>query len=196
MSRETDEDVLRRALSGDRAASNELALRLGPVLSVCARRFRRRTGATTDERDLVQVAWEELCRGQLKPLRAWSADKGASLSTHVQRIAWRKWSHLLEKAKTERRGGTMQPTDFDPDDIGAPAPTPEGDVAGRQEVAAFERWLWPQLAPKGQLIARYIHHDGMTPAETASALGVTVTVVNNWTFKIRTLARRYFGGDN
>jgi DNA-directed RNA polymerase specialized sigma24 family protein len=188
MSRDTDEDVLRRALSGDRTAFDELALRLGPVLSVCARRFRRKTGASADERDLVQVAWEELCRADMKTLRAWSEDKGASLGTYVQRVAWRKWSHLLKKG-----GGGVPVADVEPDELHALGPTVEEDVGGREVVAQFEQWLWPQLALKGQLIARYIYRDGMTPAETAGALGVTVTVVNNWTFKIRTLARKYFG---
>lgn len=191
MSHASDEDLLRRVLSGERAASNELALRLGPVLLTCARRFRKRTGASTAEQELVQDAWVELCRDEMKALRAWRVDKGASLGTYVQRVAWRKWTHLQRKVQSDRRGGGMQPVEVDPDELHARQPTSEEEVGGREVVAQLEQWLWPQIALKGQLIARYIHHDGLSPAETARAMGVTVTVVNNWTFKIRTLVRTY-----
>lgn len=178
---------MRRARAGDRAATAELVERVTLVVSARARWFIRRYGVRWDVREMVDDVWVCLLADDWRRLMKWRGNGGKSLPGFVaDPIATQLWLNDL-------RGTRPEPGEpAEPAEPGAgPEPTPERLAVSRDLLARLWSFLVESLPPFGLSVLRLRFTDGLASAEVAAALGVSVQVVDNWIFKIRTLARQF-----
>ena len=182
--------LVRRAISGDRAAGRTLLRRLTPVirarlLSLCG----VRAGKVPVD-DLVQDVWVALLENRGRLLLAYDPSRGASFDGYVGGVTTRVACNLRRVACAAKRGGASLTLVID--ESSEPAcsgPSPVDRAENRELVATLTEHLLKELPVRGQLVLAHLFGDGRSPQQTAHAMGVNVQVVYNWQHRIRKLAR-------
>src|SRR5262245_34227038 len=149
-------------------------------------RYRCRKFRNLSEDDLVQATWVRLLENDRRALLRYDPSI-SSPSTYVGRIADRvvidfarkKQPRCARDIRIERLIDTHSNI--------------EHRIIAKDQAEKFHMHLRRVFPERGRTI--YILHfiDGAPITEIATTLGVREQVVHNWIFKIRTLARKFFG---
>ncbi len=164
-------ELVERILDGDEAAFNEFVHRYGTVIYAALRRFRQLSREDAD--DLAQVVFQRLLENNQRALRAW---QGGSLAAYLRRMT----RHAAIDALRARRPEDHVTIDGEGEDeeVFVPDPNPGPDAAA---LLAEQRRMMSEamsrLAPADQDILRLVDLDGLTYAEAAGRLDITVNNV-------------------
>ena len=170
-----EEDLVRRARTGDAAAFEELALRYEPLLLRTGRFLLRDADAARDaSQEVLLRAWKALPGCELRgPFRAWLL----ALLRHL----------CLDRARADARRSAAV----------AAAPRPEpvaaaGAEAGlaRREREDLLRAALASLTERQRLALVLIVREGMASREVAQVLGCSETTARVTAFQARRRARR------
>ena len=193
MAASTDEELIRKALSGDEAAWRTLRDRLLPIINATIRTFGQTRGLARlgyDEKDLWQEVLLHLIKRDYHALRRYTAAEG-SLAAYVRTVVRNRLRDLtrMRDAKAE-----LVPLDESAEPL-APAPSPEALVLTRERLMTVRTAVLTELPPKGQVIFQYLFVDEVPDKEVAVILNVSPQVIANWKHKIRRLARKRLADD-
>src|SRR5262245_62231248 len=108
----TDQWIVARALSDDRAALAELARQLAPIIRARIARVLRRRASAGQPRcaldDLTQEVFVRLFASERRALRAWDPARGLSLASFVGLIAEREASSALYSQRRMPRSDGLE----------------------------------------------------------------------------------------
>jgi len=188
-----DHRLVRRALEGEAEAAAALIRRLMPVIRsrtrVMLSRDGRKLGASEGD-DLVQEVWLKLVEDDGRRLRAFDAERGASLEGYVGLLAQSEIRQLLRMRAAKKRGGHLVAIEA-AEELRADIASPEEATLAGQLARRLGEHLDTELPARGRLVFRYAFHDHLEADEVARILGVTVQVIYNWQHKIRAAARAF-----
>ena len=192
-----DEELCRRAASGDRQAEETLVRRHYRLVRSCARPFFL---AGWDSEDLIQ----EGMLGLLKAIREYKPDRDASFRTFAEICVRSRLASLLRDSVRDKRKASTQSVSlnspgFDSDSNAMFAPmvqrNPEEFLIDREHTAALLSGVRKQLSEFEAVILGY-YLDGLSCREIAAAVGKTPKSVDNAVQRIRRkVARRILSGD-
>ena len=192
-----DEELCRRAASGDRQAEETLVRRHYRLVRSCARPFFL---AGWDSEDLIQ----EGMLGLLKAIREYKPGRDASFRTFAEICVRSRLSSLLRDSVRDKRKASTQSVSlnspgFDSNSSAMFAPMlqrdPEEFLIDREHTAALLSGVRKQLSEfEAVILGRYL--DGLSCREIAAAVGKTPKSVDNAVQRIRRkVARRILSGD-
>lgn len=181
---QTDDGALvRRILSGDREAFDELVARYQRVVFAISYRM---TGSAPEAEDLCQDVFLAVFRNLDR------FDPSRPLGPWIRKIACNGALHFIRHRGVERR--SLREPDREPDgwvaaDVADPAPSPEDAAAGREIDIRLQRTLlaFPEK-PRLAFTLKYV--EGLTAAEIAEALDVPRNTVKTWLLRARETLRR------
>ncbi|MEZ4467235.1 MAG: sigma-70 family RNA polymerase sigma factor [bacterium] len=184
-----DRALVRTALAGDADAQRHLVDRLAPVFWAALRRSLGPGAGEAVLWDAYQRIWATAWERDGRLLRAFDPAR-ASLEHYAAHILARHViGHQARAHARQKRGGGAVHVPME-----AAATTVAAPEESRLEEAQLAQRIVEQvmavLPARGQLVLQLIYGDGRTPAEAADDLGVSRQVIDNWTFRIRTEARR------
>ena len=186
-------DLVAPALSGDKRSLSRLVDRLLPLVRAITRRVLNRWSGSRvgphDGDDLVQEVWLRLFREDGARLRGFDPSRGMSFRNYIALVARTEAGQVLKREQAGKRGGGLEPVQFEEGRSAGTQGSPEEAAIARQSSADLLEHLDAHLGPKGKLVLRYIYGDGVSVNETAQAMGVKPQVVYNWQHKIRGLIR-------
>ena len=193
----TDEDLCRRAASGDRQAEETLVRRHYRLVRSCTRPFFL---AGWDSEDLIQ----EGMLGLLKAIREYKPGKEAAFRTFAEICVRSRLASLLRDSVRDKRRASTQSVSlnspgFDSSSSAIFAPmlqrNPEEFLIDREHTAALLSGVRKQLSEFEAVILGY-YLDGLSCREIAGAVGRTPKSVDNAVQRIRRkVARRILSGD-
>ena len=193
-----DEELCRRAASGDPDAEETLVRRHYRLVRSCARPFFL---AGFDSEDLIQ----EGMLGLLKAIREYDPRKEAAFRTFAELCVRRRLSSLLrDSARDKRRASTqsvsLNSPGFDSDSNAVFAPmlqrNPEEFLIDREHTAALLSGVRKQLSEFEAVILGY-YLDGLSCREIAGAVGRNPKSVDNAVQRIRRkVARHILSGES
>lgn len=154
--------LVQRALSGDRAAVDDLVRRvLCPLLEArIARHLARRRGSRQELGDRVQQVLLKLFENDAAALRRWDPARG-SLAAYVGTIA----DHAL--ISEARRPAQPEPTEA-PDDARSPDSGPESKVAFQSVMRAIVE----DLGEEDFVLFRLVWMEELSPEEVGALLSL------------------------
>lgn len=178
-----DGALVRRILSGDREAFDELVARYQRVVFAISYRM---TGSAPEAEDLCQDVFLRVFRSLDR------FDPSRPLGPWIRKIACNGALHFIRHRGVERR--ILREPDREPDgwtaaDAADPAPSPEDAAAGREIDTRLQRALlaFPEK-PRLAFTLKYV--EGLTAAEIAEALDVPRNTVKTWLLRARETLRR------
>jgi RNA polymerase sigma factor (sigma-70 family) len=157
---------------------NALVARLDPIVRASALRVLRRYGVATAQCDIddhCNDVWVALLASDLRRLRAFSPDRGSSLSRYVARIA----ANVTIDALRARRLRTVNVEELP--EIPCESHESALDDALRLDVA---RAAMAQLTTREQEFASKYFDEERSPTELAGELGVTVAAIYTRKFRL------------
>lgn len=191
-----EQEGLRRALSGDEAARNRLALALLPVIQARVARSLLRWRLPAGRGRSVRQEVEDLSQDVLlllfadggKVLRTWQPERGLALSQFVGLVAERRTVSSL-------RSGRRSPWKEDPTlpeelDREAPDRGPEEVVASREELRFVLRRLAEELTPLGRQLFDLLFLQELPLPEIVARTALSADAVYAWRSRLRKLARQ------
>jgi RNA polymerase sigma-70 factor (ECF subfamily) len=181
-----DAELVRRILSDDRGAFDELVARYHRIVFAIAYRM---TGSASEADDLCQDVFLRVFQN----LRRF--DPARPLAPWVRKIACNGALHYLRRRGLERRHAAPAPRDGSPEPAAAvpdPAPDPERVLAARELEARLQRALlaFPEK-PRLAFTLKYV--EGLTSGEIADALDVPRNTVKTWLLRARESLREELG---
>lgn len=195
----TDSELQRLFLSGDSSAANELVLRFGRLVRICARPFFLAGG---DREDLIQ----EGMLGLLSAMREYDPDSGTSFKTYAELCIKRRLISAVRSASRLKHaplndGVSLEEILSDETQTRsvytgeAFSRTPEEQVLARESecdfISSYSRYLSPF---ETEILEHYLN--GLSYAEIAAACGRSQKSVDNAVQRIRNkLARHLNLGD-
>jgi RNA polymerase sigma-70 factor (ECF subfamily) len=193
-----DQQLVRRALAGDRAARRELAGRLldgiQREVAFCLLRVAGAAGrdARQEVRDLVQDVLVRLFEHDGRELRRWDPDRGRSLDSFVRFVARRRVARVLG----QRRGNPFAQPSVDSQQIEQHDDT--ALVRRLEERQALDQLLvalHARMNERDHELFELLYVDQVTPEEAAERLDMTRGAINAWSYRIRKLARQLAAED-
>jgi RNA polymerase sigma factor (sigma-70 family) len=188
----TDEELVARALAGERGARRQLAEQLLESIqrevAYCLLRAAAPSGRDPRQevRDMVQDVLVALFERDARELRRWDPERGRNLDSFVRLVARRRVARILG----QRTGNPWADSPVDPDDLD------EADdhelVQHLEERQALDRLL---VALGGRMSARdhelfeMLFVQELDPDEVATRMEMTRGAVNAWSYRMRKLAR-------
>lgn len=189
-----DTELVRRALSGDPAATRRLVVAVLPVVQARVTRVlaRRRNKSGRDVRqeveDLAQEVFAALFDEDGRALRAWDASRGLSLANFCGLVAEREAASIL-------RSGRRSPWSADPTDTDdlerdlAPEPDFEARLATREQLEQLVDRVREALSPRGlEMFERLVVREESVEAVCA-ATKMSPDAVYAWRSRIGKLVR-------
>ena len=193
-----DEELCRRAASGDRTAEEALVRRHYRLVRSCARPFFL---AGWDSEDLIQ----EGMLGLLKAIREYDPRKEAAFRTFAEICVRSRLSSLLRDSVRDKRRASTQSVSlnspgFDSDSSALYAPmlqrNPEEFLIDREHTASLLSGVRKRLSEFEATILGY-YLDGLSCREIADTVGRTPKSVDNAVQRIRRkVARHIQSGDS
>lgn len=185
----TDRDPARAfyeaALDGDSAAIRRMTLALLPIVQARVARSLMRRAASARGRnvrqeveDLTQEVFAALFAHRARALRAWSADRGLSLTNFVGLIAEREVASILRSGR--RSPWTEDPTlveDMDRTDL---QPDPELSVGSKELLERVLDELRARLSAKGLQLFTLLYIEETPVAEVATLTGMSHDALYAW----------------
>ncbi len=188
-----DDELLARALAGERAAQRELADRLiTPIHREVAMALGRATqGTGVDPRqevlDLVQDVLVLLFEHDARELRRWDPSRGRNLHSYVRLLARRRVARVL----SQRRGNpyALVLVADAIDEGGAEEAGPLLQLEQRDLLDQVLQALYAQMDERDHELFDLLFVQERDPAEVASLLGSTRGAINAWVYRTRKLVR-------
>jgi RNA polymerase sigma factor (sigma-70 family) len=178
-----ERQILRKALEGDRQATEGLVRYLEPVLRGqvlgvlrafgCARR-----GDLRQELDeLIQHAWTVILKDDQRVLRRWEPER-AALTTYVGRVVRLRTLGRLEVKRTN----PWTDTPMAPEDLplsSTQADSPERTAADRQLLEHVLTQLHEELTPRGRVLFDLIIVQQLSNGRIRELTGKSTGTINN-----------------
>ncbi|MEM9458129.1 MAG: sigma-70 family RNA polymerase sigma factor [Myxococcota bacterium] len=188
-----DDDLVSRALAGERSARRQLADRLIDCIqrevAICLLRVAGGTGRDPRQevRDLVHDVVVGLLEGDGRELRRWDPKRGRSLDSFVRLVARRRVARVLG----QRRGNPWAMPSMDPHDI-----EQDDDTAlvrrleERQQLDMLLVALQGRMNERDHELFELLYVQQVGPEEAANRMDMTRGAVNAWCYRTRKLARQ------
>jgi RNA polymerase sigma-70 factor (ECF subfamily) len=190
-----EEDLARRALSGDAVATRRLVVAVLPVVQARVARVlvKRRAASGRDVRqeieDLAQEVFAALFENGGRVLRAWDPARGLSLANFCGLVAEREAASIL-------RSGRRSPWAADPteaEDLEReldPEPDFEARLATREQLELLVDRVREALSPLGlEMFERLVVQEEPVESVCAST-GMSADAIYAWKSRIGKLVRR------
>ncbi len=190
-----EEDLARRALSGDAVAGRRLVVAVLPVVQARVARVlvKRRAASGRDVRqeieDLAQEVFAALFENGGRVLRAWDPARGLSLANFCGLVAEREAASIL-------RSGRRSPWAADPteaEDLERdldPEPDFEARLATREQLELLVDRVREALSPLGlEMFERLVVQEEPVESVCAST-GMSADAIYAWKSRIGKLVRR------
>jgi RNA polymerase sigma factor (sigma-70 family) len=189
-----DEDLVRRALAGERAARRELAdslldsIQREVVISLVRVAGASGRDPRQEVRDLVHDVLVSLWEHDGRELRRWDPERGRSLDSFVRLVARRRVARILSQG----RGNPWALQSVD-------APGIEHDPAlvrrleQREQLDALLVALHARMSERDHELFELLFVQQVDPEAVAGQLGMTRGAVNAWCYRTRKLARQLAG---
>ncbi len=190
-----DEELARRALSGDAVATRRLVVAVLPIVQARIARVlvRRRARSGRDVRqeveDLAQEVFAALFENDGRVLRAWDPARGLSLASFCGLVAEREAASILRSGR--RSPWADDPTEADAieRDLGA-EPDFEGRLATREQLELLVDRVREALSPLGlEMFERLVVQEEAVESVCRST-GMSADAVYAWRSRIGKLVRR------
>ena len=190
----TDNKLHSYAAGGDTAAENELAMRYGRLVKICARPYFLAGG---DSEDLTQ----EGMLGLLSAIREYSPDSGASFKTYAELCIRRRLISAVRSSLRMKHSPLNEYVSLDEilsEETKSSAAInceqfrriPEEQVLARESKNDFLSYFSRYLSKlEIEILTHYL--DGLSYAEIAEACGRTPKAVDNAVQRIRNKLARY-----
>lgn len=192
-----DEELVQRALGGDRGARRQIAGQLLESIqrevAYCLMRAAAPTGRDPRQevRDMVQEVLVSLFEHDARELRRWDPARGRSLDSFVRLVARRRVARILG----QRAGNPWADAPTDPDDLD------EADerrlverLEGRHQLDRVLVALTGRMNARDQELFELIFVEERDPDEVAARLEMSQGAVNAWSYRMRKLARSIAAG--
>jgi len=188
-----DDDLLARALAGQRQAQRELADRLiAPIHREVAMALGRATqGTGVDPRqevlDLVQDVLVLLFEHDARELRRWDPSRGRNLHSYVRLLARRRVARVLNQRRGNPYALVLVADAADeggPDDGG-----PIVQLEQRHQLDQVLAALYAQMDERDHELFDLLFVEERDPGEVAELLGSTRGAINAWVYRTRKLVR-------
>lgn len=189
------QDLLERALAGDRVAQCRLVDLLAPVIQKRVARallsWRQGAASGRDVRqeveDLTQEVFLYLFEDNGRVLRTWKPDGGLSLLNFVGLLAQRRASWILRGRRSPWRDDPTMIEDLDgPDDVVGP----EEFAASREMLRLVFDGLRLVLSPYGWQMFDLLFLEDLSPEEVGRKTGKSLAAVYKWQSRLYRLARQ------
>jgi RNA polymerase sigma-70 factor (ECF subfamily) len=190
-------DLVRRALTGDPAALNELVAVLTPVIqarvtrTLLARRHRLAGGRVVrqDVEDRSQDVFLALFSRDSRVLRDWQPRRGLSLQSFVGLVAERQ---VLSFLRSPRRNPWREDPSLMDEELERESPEilPDDFVASRELFSLLLDRLREALSPLGWRMFELLFVQELSQAEVEAASGLSADAVYQWRLRLRRLARK------
>jgi RNA polymerase sigma factor (sigma-70 family) len=190
-----NEDLVRRALAGERAARRELADSLLDSIQrevvICLVRLAGASGRDPRQevRDLVHEVLVSLWEHDGRELRRWDPARGRSLDSFVRLVARRRVARILSQG----RGNPWALQSVD-----APGVEPDETalvrrLEQREQLDALLVALHARMNERDHELFELLFVQQVDPEAVAGQLGMTRGAVNAWCYRTRKLARQLMG---
>lgn len=180
-----DQEHIRRALDGDRAAMRALVLYLRPAIQgeVAAALQRRRSlgrgrDVRQEVRDLVQEVFVALLADDGRVLRRWDPQAGRNLRGFVRMVSRHQVASILRSGR--RSPWTADPTEDAALEQRAPIDEPGARLQSRAQLDALLERLRAELDTRGWVLFERLYLDGAAADAVAAELGMTRDAVYAW----------------
>lgn len=190
---EDDEDMVRRALAGERAARRELADGLldgiQREVAFCLARAAGASGRDPrqEQRDLVHDVLVSLFEHDGRELRRWDPTRGRSLDSFVRLVARRRVARIM----SQRRGNPFAMQPVDPQDLDHDDDTAlVRRLEDREQLDALLVALLARMSERDHELFELLFVQQLDPEEVAGQLDMTRGAVNAWCYRTRKLARQ------
>jgi RNA polymerase sigma-70 factor (ECF subfamily) len=190
-----DQELVRKVVAGDAAATRELVTRLLDVVTreVGFVLLRRAAPSRRDPRqerdDLAQEVLVGLLSDRAQELARWDPARGRSLDSFVQLIARRRALRLLSGG----RGNPWSNEPVAPDDLeelheGAARDVEE--LEARNELASVLDRLHTHMSDRDAELFELVFVEERTPEEVCEQMSMTRAALNTWRHRLRKLAKQ------
>lgn len=185
-----------RALARDPEAMRVFLDSTTPIVQARVVRalLRRRGGGSgrdlrQEMQDLVQAVFLAVFEEDGKALRAWSPERGLSLSNYVGLLAEREVASILRSGR--RSPFTEDPTEGDDlDDATGAAPSMHGQIASREMLERLLDALRTTLSPKGLRVFQMLYVEERSVEDLQAELGMGAEAVYQWRSRIGKQVRK------
>jgi len=161
--------------------------------------LRQRAPARLNESDdVVQTVWWALWRDDARLLRAYAAERGASLAGYVGMVAEREAGHAVQRVTALRRGAQTSVTlsADDASEVASMQASPEATVVARDQLSALGVHLDATLSARARLVLALLYVDGRSAEEAARCLGTPIQAVYTAQHQIRSAARAFLSAES
>jgi DNA-directed RNA polymerase specialized sigma24 family protein len=193
---EPTRELVEQALAADARARRALVDALAPVIQrrVAIELFRRKGLARgrdlqQEVEDMTQQVFVAVLEGDGRALRAWSPDRGLSLSEFVSLLAAREVVSILRSGRRSPWKEDSVADEVMDAYVGA-EDGPELLASARNFGAALVERLREELSPKGIEIFELLFVRERGVAEVAGSLGMTTDAVYAWRSRLAKRARQ------
>ena len=197
--RADDEELVARALAGERTARRELAdVLLDGIQREVAFCLERAAGAARRDprqelRDLVHDVLVGLLEHDGRELRRWDPRRGRSLDSFVRLVARRRVARILSQG----RGNPFALRPVDPEDLDHDDDTAlVRRLEEREQLDALLMALYAGMSERDHELFELLFVEQLEPEEVARRLDMTRGAVNAWCYRTRKLARRLVTEDS
>ncbi|MFZ5892798.1 MAG: hypothetical protein ACOY0T_17190 [Myxococcota bacterium] len=183
------QELVRRALEGERAAVEALVRELSPVVQarVATALWRRGHASRQELEDLTQEVLMDVFAGETRVLASWEPERGLSLASFVGLVAQRS---VASRLRSRRRSPfTHEPTDpgamdIAPDSARA-AGAPESWAAARELLRLLLDRLHTDLSPKALEMFYRLYVWQEEPEVVARETGSKLDAVYQWRSRLK-----------
>jgi RNA polymerase sigma-70 factor, ECF subfamily len=159
---ETDEDLMARVTQGDHAACRQLVERhLGPIYAVAYRTLGDRAAAEDVAQEVMTRLWAHAARWRPGPAR---------LTTWLHRVALNLCFDQLARRRTQARHPAPEPIDTGRDAV---------TLVQERDVREHVRAALQSLPDTQRAAITLCHYEGISNAEAAEILGVSVEALES-----------------
>jgi RNA polymerase sigma-70 factor (ECF subfamily) len=183
------QDLVRRALEGERAAIEALVRELSPVVQsrVATALWRRGHNSRQELEDLTQEVLMDVFTGEARVLASWEPERGLSLASFVGLVAQRSVASALRSRR--RSPFAHEPTDpgaldATPDSARAGA-APERSAAARELLRLLLDRLHTELSPKALEMFYRLYVWQEEPELVARETGSKLEAVYQWRSRLK-----------
>lgn len=189
-----DQELVRRVVHGDVAATRALVSRLLPVVarevgySLLRRAAATRRDPRQEQHDLVQDVLIVLLANNGRELARWDPQRGRSLDSFVQLITRRRVARTFAGGRNNPWSDEpMAPEDLEHHDDDS---RELAALEARNELGGLLQRLHEHMSPRDAELFELVFVDECTPEEVCELMQMTRAALNTWRHRLRKLARQ------
>lgn len=183
------QDLVNRALEGERGAIEELVRELSPVVQarVATALWRRGRSSRQELEDLTQEVLMDVFAGNTRALASWDPERGLSLASFVGLVAQRSVaSRLRSHRQSPFTHEATDPSTIDvTPDSGRAGAAPERSVAARELLRLLLDRLHSALSPKALEMFYRLYVWQEEPEVVARETGSKLDAVYQWRSRLK-----------